>query len=87
MHAEDPEERMAIAVVSAVHFYFVQHPQGVAPGKTFLAEFLKPFIDFERADAALAEHQRGGGEREMELINKRHALRKLCSERITASGK
>lgn len=46
-HAVSPEERIGIAVVAALHAYFMKHPKGVAPGQGFLADFLKPFIERE----------------------------------------
>lgn len=54
-HASSPEERMAIAVVAAIHSYFIENPQGVAPGQGFIQRFLKPFIDREIIDARISE--------------------------------
>jgi hypothetical protein len=81
--AESPEERIAIAVVSAIHFYFQQHPQGVAPGQGFLSDFLKPFIDREISEGRLDElHRRltTVAPRERELLLELQALRQACSK-------
>lgn len=64
--AETPEERIAIAVVAALHRYFLEHPQGVAPGQHFLADFLKPFLERETVAARLDELMRRSTVRELE---------------------
>lgn len=80
---------MAIAVVAAIHSYFKQHPQGVAPGQGFLADFLKPFIDREINEARLSELHRPAkvvAPRERELLNELEALRRECKARIGGSS-
>ncbi len=79
---------MAIAVVAAIHSYFKQHPQGVAPGQGFLADFLKPFIEREINEARLNELHRPAkviAPRERELVDELEALRRECSARIGGS--
>lgn len=81
--ATTPEERMAIATVAAINHYFVQHPQGVAPGQGFLAEYLKPFVDRELLEARLDElHKRVGkiGQREREVTEELGAVIRHCVE-------
>jgi len=76
---------MAIATVAAIHSYFVQHPQGVAPGQGFLADYLKPFIDRELLEARLDElHKRVGtiGQREREIAETLGAAIRRCVELV-----
>ena len=83
--AETPEERMAIATVAAIHSYFQQHPQGVAPGQGFLADYLKPFIERELLETRLDEHRLarfGKSGRQRELLEALHRTMRECSERI-----
>jgi hypothetical protein len=82
--AATPEERMAIATVAAVHSYFQQHPQGVAPGQGFLADYLTPFIERELLEARLDELHKLSrfGKRERELLDSLHGAMRECSERI-----
>jgi hypothetical protein len=42
--ADTPEERLAIAVLSANEQYDKAHPQGVRPGAGFYRNFLAPFL-------------------------------------------
>ena len=78
------EERMAIAVVAALHCYFVQHPKGVAPGQGFLAEYLKPFLERELLEARLDELHRLSdvGKREREILDSLHRKLRESSDRI-----
>jgi hypothetical protein len=80
--AETPEERVAIAVVAAIHAYFKQHPAGVTPSRHFFAEFLKPFIEREMETRALDELHRDHAGRELELLSKVKELTSVCSKRI-----
>ena len=82
--AATPEERMAIATVGAVHSYVQQHPQGVAPGQGFLADYLKPFIERELLEARLDELHKlcRFGKRERELLDSLHRAMRECSDRI-----
>jgi hypothetical protein len=75
---------MAIAVVGALHSYFVQHPQGVSPGQGVLADYLKPFVERELLEARLEElHLLSRfGKRERELLDWLHRTMRECSERI-----
>lgn len=93
--ADTPEERIAIAVVSALHRYFVEHPQGVAPGQHFLSEFLKPFLERETTAARLDELMRksashaierrlSGQARELELGKRILELIMECDKRVYA---
>ena len=43
-HADTPEERLGIAVVTANEAYDKAHPQGIRPGYGFYAHFLGPFL-------------------------------------------
>lgn len=77
---------MAIATVAAMHSYFVQHPQGVAPGQGFLADYLKPFIERELLEARLDElHKRVGkiGQREREVAEELGAIMRRCQELVS----
>lgn len=79
---------MAIAVIAAIHKYFLKYPNGVAPGQVFLAEFLKPFIESELNTARIDElHRRTKVVtlRERELIDASHKLSRICAERIAPS--
>jgi len=80
--ADSPKERIAIAVVAALHSYFKQHPKGVAPGQHFLADFLEPFIEREMVGRALEELHRDHAGRELELVKKVQELIELCAKRI-----
>lgn len=75
---------MAIAVVAALHSYFVQHRKGVAPGQGFLAEYLKPFLERELLEARLDELHKLShfGKRERELVEGLHGKLRECEERI-----
>ena len=76
---------MAIATVAAIHAYFAKHPQGVAPGQGFLAEYLKPFLDRELLEARRDElHKRVGkiGQREREVAEELGAVIRRCSELV-----
>lgn len=88
VYAETSHDRIAIAVVSAINRYFAEHPDGIAPGQVFLAEFLKPFIDRETDAARLEELHRRSGEiapRELELVERLQELTQVCAERIGPS--
>jgi hypothetical protein len=77
---------MAIATVAAINAYFVQHPQGVAPGQGFLADYLKPFIDRELLEARLDElHKRVGkiGQREREVVEELRVVISRCSQLVS----
>lgn len=83
--ADTPEERIAIAVVSALHAYFQQHPQGVAPGQGFLADFLRPFIQREIKEGFLMElhdHNKRIAVREREIVQELLGLRQECDTRV-----
>lgn len=86
--AESPEERLSIAVVAAIHRYFVDHPSGVAPGQHFLMDFLKPFVDRELSQARLDEAKRSHSTnvtREVELNETIRALSAQCDKKVGAS--
>jgi hypothetical protein len=75
---------MAIAVVAAIHSYFVQYPKGIAPGHGFLAEYLKPFLERELLEARLDElHKLSDfGKREREILDSLHRKLRESSDRI-----
>jgi hypothetical protein len=76
---------MAIATVAAINAYFAQHPQGVAPGQGFLADYLKPFVARELLEARLDElHKRVGkiGHREREVAEELGAVMRRCAELV-----
>ena len=79
---------MAIATVAAIHSYFRQHPQGVAPGQGFLADYLKPFLERELLEARLDELHKllHFGKRERELLDSLHRKLRECSERVHQHG-
>lgn len=81
---------MAIATVAAINAYFVQHPQGVAPGQGFLVDYLKPFIERELLEARLDElHKRVGkiGQREREVAESLSAVMHRCAELVDHTHK
>ena len=79
---------MAIAVVSALHSYDVQHPKGLTPSHTFFAEYLKPFLERELLEARLDELHKllHFGKRERELLDSLHRKLRECSERVHQHG-
>ncbi len=70
--------------------YFRQHPDGVAPGAVFLAEWLKPFLELESTDVRMDELHRIQTDkirvRERELVEKRQALARACQEKMKIMG-
>ncbi len=85
-HAESPEDRIAIAVIAGTAEYFRKHPEGVAPGAVFLAEWLKPFLELESLDVRMDELHRIQTDkirgRERELVENRQALTRTCQEKM-----
>jgi hypothetical protein len=85
--AATAEERMAIAVVRALHSHALQRQEGVTPSQQFLAEYLKPFLERELLEARLDELHTCSQfrKRERELLDSRHCKLRECVERIQHS--
>jgi hypothetical protein len=84
------EERLAIACIAAQHAYKKEFPQGVAPGVTYLAAFLKPFLDRECLQSQLDELHRPARiivPRERELVQQLTELIAACNKKIDATGR
>ncbi len=77
-------------MVAGTYEYFRQFPNGVMPGATFMAEWLKPFIELECMECRMDElHQiQGNGirVRERELVDQRQVLARTCQVRIQNGG-
>ena len=85
--AETSADRIAIAVMAGTNEYFRQHPHGVTPGMTFMAEWLSPFIELELMDARMEELHRIQvlklKEREKELSERRAELVQKCQKKVS----
>lgn len=84
------EERIAIAVLAAQAAYKEEFPLGVAPGVTFLASFLKPFLDRECMEAQLEELHRPArilAPRERMLAQELTELIHVCNRKVDAVGR
>jgi hypothetical protein len=83
--AETPEDRIAVAIAAAERKYRQEFPHGVTPGQTFLAGFLRPFIERELLAARVDELHRmtSAKTRERELVEALHAATAECQERIS----
>ena len=84
-HAETPEDRLAIAVVTANERYDKAHPQGIRPGYGFYAHFLKPFLRREVLLELRSLRQtlvRIDAEKELEIARELMALNVEIEERL-----
>jgi hypothetical protein len=83
--ADTPEERLAIAVVSANELYFRLHPMGVLPGYGFYEDFLAPFLTREILNAQLEQLHSGAADKaavERELAKKIMEANALIEKRL-----
>ena len=87
-----PAERMAIALIACLQSYFKE--QGIAPAwelipdQPFVEEWISSFVEFERSDARLDEHNNKGRaeaarDRAVELANVRIEMRKICLNKVS----
>jgi hypothetical protein len=91
-----PAERIAIAVQACCAAYLEKNGgksdkiQAVIPDQEFAEQFMASFVDYERADARLDEHNNKGRanaarDRAIELVKEISEWRRICVERISGA--
>jgi hypothetical protein len=91
-----PAERIAIAVQACCAAYLAEQSLKaenavvVIPDQEFVEKFMASFVDYERADARLDEHNNKGRaaaarDRAVELIKEISEWRRICVERVASA--